>query len=630
MQNPEAERTRIFSRRLALLGGAQAALFGLLGGRLYQLQVQDAPAFALRADNNRISQRLMTPARGRILDRDGQPLADNVPFYRVWVVRERMADLEAVLDALGELIPLSAQQRADALERARANRAFVPVTVRNDLTWDEVATLAVRSPELPGVMLDAGLVRRYTHGPEFAHVLGYVGPPSEQEVQADPDPLLRIPDLRIGKNGVEGRYDRSLRGTAGLLQMEVNVVGREIRELQRRPGAAGRDVELTIDRELQRYAHRRIASELSASAVILDVNSGEVLAMVSVPGFEPAAFTNGVSHRQWNEWRDDPRSPLVNKATSGVYPPGSTFKMLTAMAALEAGIVDARTSFFCPGHLTLGTSRFHCWRSGGHGSIAMVQALAQSCDVYFYEAGRRVGIDAIAAMAHRFGLGERTGVDLPSERPGLMPTRAWKQAELGESWQPGETVVCSIGQGYVASTPLQLAVMTARLCNGGYAIRPWLARPSPGDGRAFAPAPRIDVADHHLQLMKQGMFEVVNGSRGTARSQRLLSERDQMGGKTGTSQVRRITRAERAAGLHRRQDRPWRDRHHALFVGFAPYDEPRYAVSVVVEHGGSGSAAAAPIARDLMQKALDLDPSRARLSAEGPVPARLTAVVDAG
>ncbi len=630
MQNPEAERTRVFSRRLALLGGAQAALFGLLGGRLYQLQVHEAPAFALRADSNRISQRLMTPARGRILDRDGEPLADNVPFYRVWVVRERVADLEAVLDALGELIPITAQQRIDALERARVARAFVPITVRSDLTWDEVATLAVRSPELPGVMLDSGLVRRYAHGPEFAHVLGYVGPPSEREVQEDPDPLLRIPELRIGKNGIEGRYDKELRGKAGLLQMEVNVVGREIRELQRRPGSAGRDVELTIDRELQRYAHRRIASELSASAVILDVNTGEILAMVSVPGFEPAAFTNGVSHRQWNEWRDDPRSPLVNKATSGVYPPGSTFKMLTAMAALEAGTVDARTSFFCPGHLTLGTARFHCWRAGGHGSIAMVQALAQSCDVYFYEAGRRVGIDAIAAMARRFGLGDRTGIDLPSERPGLMPTRAWKQAALGESWQPGETVVCSIGQGYVASTPLQLAVMTARLCNGGYAVHPWMARPFPGDGRQFAPAPKMDLADHHLQLMKEGMFEVVNGSRGTARSQRLLSERDQMGGKTGTSQVRRITRAERAAGLHRRQDRPWRERHHALFVGFAPYEQPRYAVSVVVEHGGSGSAAAAPIARDLMQKALDLDPSARRLTAEGAVPARMTAVVDAG
>ncbi|MFW5679146.1 MAG: penicillin-binding protein 2 [Pseudomonadota bacterium] len=630
MQNPEAERTRVFSRRLALLGGAKLAMFGLLGGRLYQLQVQDAPSYALRADDNRISQRLLTPARGRILDRNGLPLADNVPFYRVRIVRERVADIEAILDALGELIPLSDAQRQEALERARAQRAFVPVVVRNDLTWEEVATLAVRSPELPGVMLDSGLVRRYAHGPQFAHVLGYVGPPNERDLQADPDPLLRVPDQRIGRSGIEGRYEPMLRGRAGLLQMEVNVVGREIRELQRRPGVPGRDVELSLHADLQRYAHRRIASELSASAVILDVHTGEVLAMVSVPGFEPGAFTNGVGHRQWNEWRDDPRAPLVNKAMSGIYPPGSTFKMLTALAALEAGLVDGDTTFFCPGHLSLGTSRFHCWRAGGHGSLALVQALAQSCDVYFYEAGRRVGIDAIAAMARRFGLGDRTGIDLPSERDGLMPTQAWKETQLGEKWQPGETVVCSIGQGYVASTPLQLAVMTARLCNGGYAIRPWLARPVAGDGRVLAPAPKIDIPDAHLRLVKEGMFEVVNGRRGTARSQRLLSEQDEMAGKTGTSQVRRITAAERAAGLHRRKDRPWRDRHHALFVGFAPYDRPRYAVSVVVEHGGSGSASAAPIARDLMQKTLDLDPSGSRLTAEGATPARLTAMLDAG
>ncbi|TVQ34532.1 MAG: penicillin-binding protein 2 [Geminicoccaceae bacterium] len=630
MQNPEAERTRVFSRRLALLGGAQVLLFGVLGARLHHLQVREAPAFALRADNNRISQRLLTPARGRILDRNGIALADNEPFYRVRIVRERVSDVEAILDALAELIPITPQQRLDALERARSHRAFVPVVVRNDLTWEEVATLAVRSPELPGVMLDSGLVRRYAFGPEFAHVLGYVGPPNERDLQNDPDPLLRVPDQRIGRSGIEGRYDALLRGKAGLLQMEVNVVGREIRELQRRPGVAGRDVELTIHKELQRYAHRRIASELSASAVILDVETGEVLAMASVPGFEPGAFTNGVSHRQWNEWRDDPRAPLVNKALSGIYPPGSTFKMITGLAAMEAGIVDARSTYFCPGHLTLGTARFHCWRPGGHGSMAMVQALAQSCDVYFYEAGRRVGIDAITAMANRFGLGVSTGIDLPSERTGLMPTRAWKEASIGERWQPGDSVVASIGQGYLTSTPLQLAVMTARMCNGGYAVSPWLARPVPGDGRELIPAPKMDIAEHHLKLMKDGMYEAVNGSRGTARSQRLLSEHDKMGGKTGTSQVRRITRAERAAGLHRRQDRPWRDRHHALFVGYAPYERPRYAVSVVVEHGGSGSAAAAPIARDLLQKALDLDPSGPRLSAEGASPKRLTAMVDAG
>lgn len=629
MQNPEAERTRAFSRRVVLLAGGKLAVFGALGVRLHQLQVQDASEFALQAEDNRVSQRLLTPARGRILDRLGRPLADNVPIYRVWIVREQARDVEGVLRELAELIAIPEHRQAEIVAQTRSRAPFVPVTVRDDLSWDEVAQVAVHAPDLPGVMLDAGLLRRYQHGSEFAHVLGYVGPVNERELTADEDPLLRVPDLRIGKSGIERGYDDALRGRAGLLQVEVNAVGREIRELRRRPGTGGRDAQLTVDYELQRYAHRRLASELSASAVIMDVNTGAVLAMVSVPSFDPGAFVNGVSHAQWNEWRDDPRAPLVNKAIAGQYPPGSTFKMLTALAALELGVVDEGSNFFCPGHLSMGRARFHCWRSGGHGSLALVQALAQSCDVYFYEVGKRVGIDAIAQMARRFGLGTTTGLDLPNEQPGLMPTRAWKETVLGEPWQPGETVVCSIGQGYVSATPLQLAVMTARIANGGYAVAPWLLREPSRTAEPMEPAPSIGISALSLGLVREGMFEVVNGDRGTARSQKLLSDIDRMAGKTGTSQVKRITRAERAAGLHKRKDRPWRERHHALFVGFAPFVAPRYAVSVVVEHGGSGSAAAAPIARDLMQKTLDIDPSGRRLSAEA-VPVRPVRLPDAG
>ncbi len=630
MQNPEAERSRVFARRALVVGVGQLAAFGALGVRLHHLQIRDAPQFALHAEDNRVSQRLLTPARGRIFDRGGGALADNVPVYRVWIVREQARDVEAVLRALAGLIHLPEAAAAEIVAQAHARAAFVPIPVRGDLSWDEVARVAVHAPDLPGIMLDAGLVRRYPHGPEFAHVLGYVGPVNERELQESDDALLRVPDLRIGKSGIERRYDTALRGRAGLMQMEVNAVGREIRELRRRPGTGGQDVELTIDDDLQRYAHRRLASELSASAVVMDVLTGEVLAMVSVPSFEPRAFANGVSHAQWNEWRDDPRAPLVNKATAGQYPPGSTFKMMTALAALELGIIDSDTRFYCPGFLSMGRSRFHCWRAGGHGALAVTQGLAQSCDVFFYEAGKRVGIDNLASMARLFGLGGPTGIDLPNEQKGLMPTRAWKEQAFDEPWQPGETVVCSIGQGYVSATPLQLAVMTARIANGGFAVTPWLVRRPLGDGAAVSPAPRLPVSPSSIALVKQGMFEVVNGQRGTARQQKLLSEIDQMAGKTGTSQVKRITPAERAAGLHKRKDKPWRDRHHALFVAFAPFAAPRYAVSVVVEHGGSGSAAAAPIARDLMQKTLDLDPSRRAASAASGVRPGLVVSADAG
>ncbi|MFP4125528.1 MAG: penicillin-binding protein 2 [Alphaproteobacteria bacterium] len=624
MQNPEAERTRVFTRRLALLGGAKLVAFGALGLRLHQLQVRDASEFALEAEENRVSQRLLMPARGRILDRTGEPLADNVPVYRVRVVREQARDVAAVLRALAEIIDLPEARRAEIVAQAQARAAFVPVPVRDDLSWDEVAAVAVHAPDLPGIRLDSGLVRRYPYGGEFAHILGYVGPVDERALVADGDALLRVPDLRIGKSGIERGYDEPLRGKAGLLQMEVNADGREIRELRRRPGTGGADAELTLHAELQRYAHRRLASELSASAVILDVHTGEVLAMVSVPSFAPGVFVDGVSRAQWNDWQSDPRAPLANKATAGVYPPGSTYKMITALAALEHGVIDKETTYYCPGFLQMGRARFHCWRSWGHGSMALVEALAQSCDVFFYEVGKRVGIDALAAMSRRFGLGGPTGIDLPNEREGLVPTRAWKEEATGEAWQPGETVVSAIGQGFVAATPLQLAVMTARLANGGYAVEPWLVRPPMGRAAPAAPAPSLGLSPLSLGLVREGMFAVVNGRRGTAREQKLLSDTHRMAGKTGTSQVKRITRAERAAGLHKRKDKPWRDRHHALFVAFAPYDAPRYALSVVVEHGGSGSLSAAPIARDLMQKTLDLDPTGKRATAADHGPSRVT------
>jgi penicillin-binding protein 2 len=347
------------------------------------------------------------------------------------------------------------------------------------------------------------------------------------------------------------------------------------------------------------------------------VRTGGVLALASVPSYEPSAFTNGLRQRVWTELRDNPRTPLVNKCIRGQYPPGSTFKMMTALAALEAGISSSYQAF-CPGHMSLGRSVFHCWKEHGHGRIAMVQGLGQSCDVYFYDLARRVGIDAIAAMAARFGLGQPLGIDLPGEEPGLIPTTAWKKATLGESWQKGETLVCGIGQGYVSATPLQLAVMAARLANGGIGVRPWLVAPS--DPAESAPPIGVDRAS--LAIVLAGMREVIHGGRGTARGAALGLPGIEMGGKTGTAQVRRISRAERAVGRHKRKDLPWGERDHALFVCFAPFVDPRYAVAVVVEHGMSGSKTASPIARDVMRRAMELDPDAGvRTVADRVVPA---------
>jgi penicillin-binding protein 2 len=605
------DRLRSFSRRALLLGAGELGLFGLLAGRLYYLQVVSADEYALLADENRINHRLLPPARGRILDRHGVTLARNSPTYRVLVIREQAKDMRATLNALARLIPLPAARIEEVIAESGRRRRFVPIMVRGDLNWTEVSRIAIHAPDLPGVALDAGLLRDYPAGQITAHVLGYVGPVSERELNGDP--LLELPEFRIGKNGIERVYDEVLRGRAGLSRFEVNALGREIKELYRHDGEAGHDLTLTLDLDLQRYVHQRLSGELSASAVVLDVHSGDVLALVSVPGFDPAGFTGGLSNDSWRELTSNPMTPLVNKAIAGQYPPGSTFKMIVALAALEGGVAGPDHEIHCLGFTQLGRHRFHCWKRWGHGRLKLVDALAQSCDVYFYDLARRVGVDAIANMARRFGLGQTLEIDLPGERPGLVPDRGWKQATRGVPWQLGETLIAGIGQGYMQATPLQLAVMTARIANGR-AIRPRLVRADPAadGGAGGAAAPSIGVSDWSFRFVRQGMFDVVNSERGTARVARLGHPEVTLAGKTGTAQVRRISQAERVTGVRKNEDKSWEERDHALFVAFAPYREPRYAVAVVVEHGGSGSQAAAPIARDILAKAIEIDPTRAR------------------
>ncbi|MEZ5824423.1 MAG: penicillin-binding protein 2 [Geminicoccaceae bacterium] len=600
----EAERLRSFTRRAIFAGVAQSAFFAALGARLYHLQVRKSEDYALLAEDNRVNQRLLIPPRGRIYDIAGRPLARNVPTYRIRVIRERTRDLRKTLERLSTLVEIKPEELEDVIARAEARRAFVPVDVREGLTWEEVSRIAIRAPELPGIVVDSSLLRDYPHAEILAHVLGYVGPVNERELEDDHDPLLKIPEFRIGKNGIEKTYEAQLRGRAGLSRVEVNAVGRAIRELDRDDGDPGKDLNLSIDIELQQYCFNRLSGERAAGAVVVDVQTGAVLALTSVPTFDPREFNNGLSHALWEEWRDNPRHPLVNKCIRGQYPPGSTFKMVTALAALEAGVVTHTYEAFCPGYVRLGRARFHCWKQWGHGRVALTQALAQSCDVYFYDIARRVGVDAIAEMANRLGLGHRLDVDVPGERPGLIPTRDWKLQAVGEPWQKGETLVAGIGQGFVLATPLQLAIMTARLCNGGKAVKPWFVKPTEIENVGS-----VNISESSIRHVLRGMHEVINGKRGTARQAALDIENVEMAGKTGTSQVRRITRSERAQGLHKSKDKPWEERDHALFVCFAPYDNPRYAVSVIVEHGESGSKAAAPIAKDIMTRALELDPA---------------------
>jgi penicillin-binding protein 2 len=609
----DAERQKLFTRRMALLAGGKLALFSLLAGRMYYLQILESERYRTLADENRINLRLLPPPRGRIVDRFGEPLAVNERNFRVLVTPEQAGDLEATLEAIGKIVPVGEETRRRILREARRRRSFVPLTVRENLEWDDVARIEVNAPDLPGVMIDVGQARRYLYPAETAHVLGYVAAVSDRELTGDP--LLELPGFRVGKSGVEKIHDLALRGTGGSSQVEVNAFGRIIRELARKEGQPGGEVRLTVDLELQRFIAKRLENE-SASAVVLDVHTGEVLALVSTPAYDPNAFNRGLSGEEWRRLNRDPLTPLVNKSIAGLYAPGSVFKIAVALAALERGAITPGQRVFCPGYTTLGDARFHCWRKHGHGWVDLHTGISRSCDVFFYELARRVGVDRISQMANRLGLGVTHDLDLPGERAGLMPTRKWKLEATGVPWQGGETLIAGIGQGYVLATPLQLAIMTARLVNGGFAVTPRLTREvrvgfseEIERHEPVGPFKSIGLNPLHVEWVRAETDAVVNEPGGTAYTARIAKRGFEMGGKTGTSQVRRISKAERDHGLKKNNELPWNERDHALFVGYAPIAAPRYAAAVVVEHGGGGGAVAAPIVRDILL----LTQERARL-----------------
>jgi penicillin-binding protein 2 len=615
-RNPAEASTssRWISRRALVLGGAQAAFMGGLALRMRQMQVEQAEEFRLLAEENRINMRLIAPARGLIYDRNGVIVADNAQNYRIVIVREEAGDVDETLAKLRRLVDIDEEELERSLREMHRRSPFVPVTLVDRLDWEEIAEVAVNAPALPGVTPDVGLSRHYPMGADFAHVVGYVGPVSDYDLEKtrDPDPLLQIPNFQIGKSGVETKLEHTMRGKAGARRIEVNAVGRVMRELDRTEGEPGADVQLTLDHRLQNFVQARLAGE-SGAAVVMDVRSGDILAISSAPGFDPNKFVRGISSADYRSLMDNPYRPLADKTVQGTYPPGSTFKMITAIAALEAGVIGYDGTVYCPGFMKSGGRRFHCWKRGGHGYMNLHEALQQSCDVYFYDIAQRCGIDKIAEVARRFGLGERHDLPMSAVAEGLVPNRAWKRARRSEEWMPGDTLNSAIGQGFVLASPLQLAVMTARIASGT-AVAPRLVKSVGGIETPIEPAADLGAQPGHLRAIREGMFAVSNSRRGTAYRSRIETETMRLAGKTGTSQVRNITAAERARGVFRNEDLPWERRDHALFVGFAPADAPRYAVSVVVEHGGGGSTAAAPVARDVMLQALhdgDLPPLEA-------------------
>lgn len=598
----EGQRYQAFSRRALLLAGVQGAALTGLGARLYYLSIVQGEQYRLRAEENRISVRLVAPERGRIYDRNGEAIATNVQDLRVLVVPEQADDLNMTLSRVKEIVDLDDRRLARIERRISRQRKFVPVTVAQGLDWDTFSRVNVNIPDLPGIQTDAGLTRFYPGGEAIAHLLGYLASPDEDDVNRNP--LYQLPGFKIGRQGIERRFEDQLRGAAGTKRVEVNAVGREIRELlPREDASSGNDLHLTLDMGLQRHVMQKLGEE-AAGAVILDVENGDILALASSPGYDPNEFTRGISNANWQALLKDPRSPLLNKCVTGQFPPGSTIKMIVLLAALEQGLISAETEHYCNGRHRLGDRTFHCWQRRGHGRIDMMQAVAKSCDVFFYEIAEQLDIDSIAEMARRFGLGETFDIGVDGEKEGLVPDRSWKRAYYDQSWQLGETLNVAIGQGAMLATPLQLAVMTARLANG-LRITPTLVRGERAPGNSLFE--RVDINPFHLQTVQDAMRMVMEPG-GTAHDYRRPKSAVSLAGKTGTAQVRRISLAERQSegGVIDNKELPWKSRDHALFVGYAPAEAPKVAVSVVVQHGGGGSSVAAPLARDFMDKALEI------------------------
>ncbi|OAN72518.1 penicillin-binding protein 2 [Rhodobacteraceae bacterium EhC02] len=605
-RNPKdsADSSRRITRRGLILGGAQLAFMGILGLRMRYMQVEQADQFRVLAEENRISIRLIAPARGQIFDRNGAMIAENQPSYRIVMVREDAGDIDLVMRRLAALIDLSEEDQARALKEMRDSRGDTQVTVADRVSWEDISKVAINAPALPGVTPEVGLSRAYPMGPDFAHVVGYVGPISDYDLERieNPDHLLRIPRFQIGKVGLESRMEDVLRGKAGTKRVEVNAAGRVMRELDRQEGKAGANIQLTVDNALQSYVQARLAGE-SAAAVVMDCQTGDLLSIASAPSFDPNLFVRGISVADYATLTENTYRPLANKTVQGLYPPGSTYKMVTVLAALDAGVVTPEETVWCPGHMEVSGRRFHCWKRAGHGHMNLETALRESCDVYYYDLALKVGIDAMSAMAEKLGIGVRFDLPMSAVARGRAPTRDWKRENVGQDWVVGDTVNASIGQGFVLTSPLHLAVMTARLAVGRK-VEPRLIRSIDGIEQPIVPAEPLGFNENHMRAIRRAMFEATNNRRGTAYGSRIITDGYRMAGKTGTSQVRNITAAERARGVIRNEDLPWERRDHALFVNYAPYDDPRIAVAVVVEHGGGGSAVAAPVARDITLQAL--------------------------
>ena len=594
----------LINRRAALVTIAKAGVFSVLVGRLAYLQIAENNTYKKLSDKNRITHRFLEPERGIIYDLQGRPMAVNKQKYEIVIIKEESKDVKRSLTNLQSLLPNTNIDIEKILQEISSRKKFIPIGVTDDLTWEDFSKINVNIHKLDGIYPQIGFKRYYTQGESHSHLIGYVSQISKNEEELNP--LSKLNTAKVGKIGIEKAKDETLRGKLGNKNIEVNASGREIRELDRVNSIQGNYVQLTIDSELQNFCYERLKG-LSGSVAVINVKNGEFYALTSSPSYDPNIFSKPISNKTWQNLLSDKYKPLINKSISNLYPPGSTIKPFVALAALESGVSHKET-FFCDGKhqiedssLESGYKTFHCWKKEGHGNVDMTEAIKVSCDVYFYQIARRIGINKIAEVCKRYGLGQKIFKSLYEEKRGIVPNKQWKLENLGSRWMVGETLSAGIGQGYFLTTAAQLSFSLAQLINNGVKLTPKLIYENeiPNVYKE-----QIIADPKYLKIITNALDEATNAPGGTSYSSRI-SGKYKMAGKTGTSQVRAITIKEREEGLIKNKDLPWEKRDHGLFIGYGPTIEPKYAVSVIIEHGGSGSGSAAPIASDIFKYLFD-------------------------
>ena len=593
----QKKQVSLFNRRTFILFLLKLSLFSAVGWRLYNIQILDSSKYKTMSKKNQIDLEIIFPVRGKIFDRNRVLIAKNEKVYDVYLIPENTKSINNTLNALSQFIDIDFAKRRKVIELSTQVKKFEKIKIFENISWSVLEKIETNKYNLQGIFIAEDYLRVYPYKDNFSHLLGYISKPNQQELAL---PFIsKMPNLDIGKEGLEKSFNPLLVGKAGQREIEVNSNGRIIREISKVDSIKGEEISLSIDLRIQQYAINLLKSHRAGSINVINIKNGEILCMASTPTYDPNKIIQKPNKEYWESILANTLSPLTNRSIQGLYSPGSTFKMIVAIAALKHGIINTETTHSCTGKIGFGNRLYHCWKTNGHGKMNVTDAIKQSCDVFFYEISKKLGIDKIAEVAKDFGLGQSYDISMPNQKIGIVPNKKWKKEKIGESWYAGETLISAIGQGFVLTNPFQLVVMTSIIASDGKMIEPTIIK---GNRVNFKTNEKYFK---EIKIIKKAMFKVVNENKGTAFKSRL--EDIKFAGKTGTSQVRRISLSERESDDFREKEQEWKNRDHALFVGYIPYDDPKYSISVIIEHGGSGASTAAPIAKQIFNYINELE-----------------------